>query len=160
RNARVLLLDFEDRSKCVVLAGHPDVEGATISRDGQWVATGTWWGQPNVVRVANVRTGKVMWQWPAANPAPSFSPDSKWLATVGDACRLWEVGTWRLHRVIPQEPALGVAQAMAFSLDGKILAVSHSSRIVRLLEHATGQELARLAAPHAVEIVGLYFSAD
>src|SRR5262249_47999422 len=46
------------------------------------------------------------------------------------------------------------------SLDGKILAVSHSSRIVRLLEHATGQELARLAAPHAVEIVGLYFSAD
>ena len=91
---------------------------------------------------------------------PAFSPDGKWLATNGDECRLWEVGSWRLDRVIPRGEARGNSKALAFSRDGKVLAIAYSSRVIRLVEPSTGRELATLAAPHAVGVARLCFSPD
>jgi hypothetical protein len=73
--------------------------------------------------------------------------------------RFWQVGSWQPGRVIPKEQS-GFATALAFTRDGKILAVAHSARQVRLLDVATGRELASLTAPDPQRVFHLCFSPD
>jgi len=49
---------------------------------------------------------------------------------------------------------------MTFSRDGKILAVCHSWRTIRLINPHTGEELATLEAPKPFMICSLSFNAD
>jgi WD40 repeat protein len=49
---------------------------------------------------------------------------------------------------------------MAFSADGSMLAVAHSTREVRLIDPATGFSLATLAAPNPQIVSCLAFSPD
>jgi WD40 repeat protein len=89
-----------------------------------------------------------------------FSPNGKWLLT-GDNLefRLWEVGTWRLVYSIPRGDT-GYAAFMAFSADSSLLALTSNRETVRLVEPATGRELATLEAPEANDIHHLSFSLD
>ncbi len=72
----------------------------------------------------------------------AFSPDSRLLATGGrdNTARLWDLATGQQLREFPGHP--GWIQAVAFSRDGRTLAVSHW-RSVRLWEVSTGKERRR-----------------
>src|SRR5205823_5961607 len=63
-------------------------------------------------------------------------------------------------KAIPQEDTHGSAGAVAFSRDGKTLAIAYSSRVVRLIETSSGRELATLTAPHPLGVSWLCFSPD
>jgi serine/threonine protein kinase/WD40 repeat protein len=157
----VLLFDPADPGNAVQL---PDHVGSTnrlaVSADGRWVATRSWWDRPDKLRVSDVRTGKLVRTDTLKFGGAEFSPDSRWLVTGGDACRIWETGTWRLERTIEPPPGLGDVVYAAFAPDGITLAIGHENRVVRLVDARTGDELAILPAPDLPAIDRLCFSPD
>ena len=49
---------------------------------------------------------------------------------------------------------------IAYSRDGALVAVGHTQQDIRLLDAATGQQLATLAAPHPANVESIVFSHD
>jgi WD40 repeat protein len=92
-------------------------------------------------------------QWDA------FSPDGRWLVTGAQAeFRLCRVGSWRLDRTIARDSGDEMTELIAFTGDGRSMAITPSQRRARLVETATGRVLAKLAVPGPRQIRGLCFS--
>ena len=99
----------------------------------------------------------------------AFSPDGRLLATAtlgGGAVKLWEVATGRELRTFAggATPA-GNVPAVAFSRDGRMLAVGAGDNTVRVWDVATGRELQTFSAAgnslfSAAGVAHLAFSAD
>jgi WD40 repeat protein len=130
-----------------------DVRHCAVSPDGHWVATGKHsCRDPFAVRVWDAASGDLIKKLPTGEQCPvEFSPDGKWLLTLGGGGRLWEVGTWE------EGPRVG-GRAFAFSPNGAVLAVADEPGEVRLVEPATGREYARLSVP--VPVWPTCFSGD
>jgi serine/threonine protein kinase/WD40 repeat protein len=141
----------------VRLPGHHDVRSVSVSPDGRWVATGSWGGTG--AKVWDAATGRLV-----ANLVPThaqvrvaFSPDGKWLATTPcrQVGRLWATDSWQ------EGPSLGVnSGTVAFSPDGRLLAVETGQNTVRLLDPDTGREYARLEDPNQDRAWWMAFSPD
>lgn len=136
-----------------------EVWHCAVSPDGRWVATGSHGlYQGSGARIWDARTGKHVADLPVGEFCPvSFSPDGRWLLTGHRDFRLWSVGDWQ------EGPALGRAATgagSAFTADGRLLALSDSLAVVRLVEPATGRELARLTAPEQTRLVPKCFTPD
>jgi serine/threonine protein kinase/WD40 repeat protein len=156
----VVLLDPQQPAKAVVLPGHTgSTNRLAVSPDGRWVVAKTSWDLPDKLRVSDVQTHQVVWTYPVNTPG-EFSPDSGRLVTGGDACRIWETGTWRLERTIVPEAGLGTVMHAAFAPDGIVLAIAYETRVVRLVDSRTGQELATLPAADLPAVDRLCFSPD
>lgn len=137
----------------------PNVSYIALSPNGQWAATGTWRGTGT--RIWNLHSGQQIGkELPGGDACVAFSPDGRWLVNgTKDEYRFWEVGSWHPGLGIPRKALVGPGP-MAFTADGKILAIAHSSQEVRLIETATGRELATLAAPEPYYIHWLCFRPD
>src|SRR5262249_38675873 len=128
-----------------------------VSRDGRWAAT---IGRPAPVRVWDLETGRLVRRLPAAGARAAVSPDGRWLVVgSGAAYQYVEVGTWRDGPRVDRDDA-PLPGLLTFSADGRVLAVAHSSREVRLLDAATATPIASLAAPDPHLISSLAFSPD
>ncbi len=138
----VLHRDRPDRR--VILGPQHDVRFSAVSPDGKLVVTGSHWsdGRSKSVRIWDAETGLPIRELPMEGSTKmNFSPDGKWLLTMGADTRLWEVGAWREGRRL--SGSIG-----AFSPDGRLLAVGNStSGEIRLEETATGREVASLIGP-------------
>jgi WD40 repeat protein len=130
---------------------HYDCRQAAVSPDGRLVATTTHWGTG--IKVWDARTGGPVKELPdpGGGPRLTFSPDSRWLLDTRG--RRWAVGTWA-------EAARHPAGPLAFSPDGRVLAVASSPGEVRLFDFPAGRELARLTDPHQDHPDALTFSPD
>jgi serine/threonine protein kinase/WD40 repeat protein len=151
----VMRLDRE--SKPVELSGHVSAARIAISPDGKWVATGTWQGFG--VRVWEAGTGRLIKDvFPDANSATvAFSSDGQWLvAGAKEMYRFWKVETWSHSRDMPGT----FPYAMAFDPRGSLLAISQSRYFIRLVEPATGRELATLEPPSPEPLSWLCFTPD
>ena len=58
------------------------------------------------------------------------------------------MGTWEPRHAVTRDHAGDLGGRAAFTRDGKMLAIVHSRTLVKLIESATGQELAALEAGH------------
>jgi WD40 repeat protein len=122
-----------------------NVRDTAVSPDKRWVVTCSWWADPvSDVRVWDARTGEPIRELPlrGGTYAAWFSPDNRWLVTTcfGVECRLWEAGTWREVRHYRDA-------YVAFSPDGRVMALSDAAGQIRLVEPATDREVARLTGP-------------
>jgi WD40 repeat protein/serine/threonine protein kinase len=163
-SGRVVLTDLRDPRKQSLLTGcPPGLNHAILSPDGRWAALSFWGTLQDGLRIVQTSDGQVVKKFPDSLERETtaectnavFSPDGRWLVTGGDECRFWEVGTWRLDRVLPKAAAPGDVRGLAFRQDGKVLAIHYSS-VVRLVDPVDGVELATLPGPR-----GVYrFSAD
>jgi WD40 repeat protein len=159
KRAQVIVLDRrEGREVCI--PGHAEVNWVVLSPDGRWVASSTWGSGQRLVRVANVQSRAVVREWKDDLRLGCFSPDGRWFVTGGDECRVWEVGSWRLVKTIPAPPTFGRTVTAAFRPDGKVLALSYATRVVRLVDPESGCELAALTSPFPLNVSSLAFSLD
>ena len=142
----------------LVLQPQIDVRSTAVSPDKRWVVTSSFHGQePNPwVRIWNAQTGAHERDLDLHGTTwAGFSPDSRWLATrtLGQDCRLWEVGTWREVRRYPHAE-------FAFSPDERTLALDDVHGQVRLVETATDCEIGRLVGPEPIWYDPACFSPD
>jgi WD40 repeat protein/serine/threonine protein kinase len=87
----------------------------------------------------------------------AFSPDGRWLASVGDLeTRIWDVATGKQVRTLKGHTEEGLA--VAFNADGTILATSANDDTVRLWNVGAWNEIAELK--HSARVYGLAFTGD
>jgi WD40 repeat protein/tRNA A-37 threonylcarbamoyl transferase component Bud32 len=136
-----------------------NVSSIALSPNGKWAAIGSWHG--NGTRIWDLHSGQQIGkELPGGDARVAFSPDGRWLVNgTKDEYRFWEVGSWQPGLRIPRIPE-ALAGPLAFSTDGKLLAIAHSLREVHLIETATGRELATLTAPEPHPVAWLCFRPD
>jgi len=143
----------------VLFRPHPGIMTIALSPDERWLATGVWTG-PTLIWDTKSPNEPVR-QLPAIRAFVGFSPDGKWLVTGGpDAFRFWKVGSWQAGPVFHREHLSQGLGALAFSKDGRILAVAHSAQNVKLIDTDSLKEIAMLSAPDPQLIWDLSFSQD
>jgi len=142
----------------VQLTPHADVRYVSVSADGKLVATGS--HSDAAVKIWDAAAGTLLKVLPEATWRPAFSPDGKWLGTVGGGYRLWKVGTWE------EGPKIGGGEGAAFSpdtdtdTDSTMLAVESGEGSIRLVDPNTGNEYARLEDPSQDRARHITFSPD
>ena len=169
-DGRTLVVEDADGYRAVVV--HPELDKTTIlnggshglfiavSPDGNWAARGNY-GKDGV-EVWDARTGKRVCDLPVKGTATvAFSPDGQWLVTAANVYEFWRTGSWQLQRSIPGTSGGNQGGRIAFSLKGKVMAITISSNLVQLIETNTGRVLADLeATPKPSWVQWLCFSSD
>jgi WD40 repeat protein len=153
----VIVQNADDPSKRFTLGPHPAVGNIALSADGRWLASGPWHGH-NSIMIWEVPSGRVVWELPCVDGWPAFSPDGRWLATHTEKdYRLWHTGSWRARPWRAGDPNQG--WEMAFSRDSETLAIIAGATI-KLIEVASGNELATLKGPDPPPVTWVSFSPD
>jgi WD40 repeat protein len=132
------------------LAPDMDLWSAAISPDGRWLVTGQ--DASGVIQLWDAATGEFKRTLMENGASPRFSTDGRWLAVGGRDGRLFRVETW--------EEGPRLANTGRFAPDGSMLAVWTDTAAVRLVETATGRELARLEDPELERAREILFSQD
>lgn len=157
---RGLIQGYRSGTNFVQLAGSEYSTSIAASADGRWIAAGYWNG-PNI-RLWDAQTGRMVRQLSTMNSAHvAFTPDSRWLvAGASDDYCFWNVETGASGLRIPRAQAGTIWGPMAFTRDGKVMAIAHSRWLVQLIETSTGRELAALEQPDAQTVAWLAFNPD
>jgi WD40 repeat protein/tetratricopeptide (TPR) repeat protein len=137
-----------------------DVRNCAVSPDGRWVATGNHWDLGIGVIVWDAQTSRPVKNLNIGGSLVRFSPDGNWLLTSGGGYyQLWTVGTWEEGPPLKKDDH-SVCAGAAFTSDGQMLALSGEESQVRLVEVATGAEIARLTVPEQTNLAPQCFSGD
>src|SRR5262249_51500288 len=139
-NHRGVIVNLERPADSPVRLPCPNINSIAVHPTGHWVATGTWKGDG--LKVWDLRTRELVHRF-NSDAAVAMSPDGKWLAGgTGKGYHLWEVGSWRPGSVFPRKGLGDLVGGLAFSPDGRVLAINPSPGLVRLIDVATDRELA------------------
>ncbi len=159
--SRLVLMSFNAPARTVDFKPHdPNTDGAAISPDNQWVVTvshhssGAWlWDATKGTRVRQLTTNM--------NTSAEFSPDGKTLmtCTAQEYC-LWDTVDWRVRHRVEIRKGSDTPGPLAFSRDGRVLALAPKRRLIKLLNPQTGAEIASLTAPVVQNLRWLAVSPD
>ncbi len=158
-SGRAVIVDLETESVRCTLTPHPLVSAGVLSSDGRWAAT-SGWHSPNV-KVWNAHTGALVKEFTTGvQNAAYFSPDSQtFVASLGGTYRIYDVPSWRLARevrcALPSFPGW-----VAFSPDGRFVALETSPAVVNIIHAETGAVCARLEDPESGRSRWLGFTSD
>jgi WD40 repeat protein len=143
------------------LGTHDGLWGVTLSPDGRWAASVG--GLDNTVCVWDVARGDVVRRLPHGRDrwcGATFSPDGRWLVIgVRSEFCFWEVGSWEPKARLPREPR-SLCSSVAFTPDGRLLALVQGRNRIHLHDAATLRQLATLEVPGPADLWGLSLSPD
>jgi tetratricopeptide (TPR) repeat protein len=161
----VNLIDLTPRPRVVQSWRTRTADFVASSPDGRWVATGSAPGGGFLVWDTLRKAAARRWDT-GGDVYVAFSPDGRWLvsgtggsAYTGAECCFWEVGTWERGPSIPLERTTSAAQ-LAFSDDGRMLAVLRTMTEILLLDPRDLRELARLQSREPMILCAIRFSPD
>jgi WD40 repeat protein len=140
---------------------HSTVAGlnrVALSADGKWVAALPYSSSPRG-SLWEVGSGRRVRHFTAAGSAYlSFSPDSRWLVTgAGNGYDFQSVRTGAIERRIARENNYFQAP-LAFSQDGRLLAVAPDRTTIRVLNADSGEALFTLTPPDPPMVSWLCFN--
>src|SRR4029450_9660833 len=100
-------------------------------------------------------------EWPLGQQTRVFfTPDSRALITCrGDAFTFWDVETLQPIRRLDRDVAVTPGY-VAFSADGKLMALEMAPAVIHLQEVASGRTVAKLEDPHGDRAGWMGFSPD
>jgi RNA polymerase sigma factor (sigma-70 family) len=151
----ISLLDPVTGKVIRLLKGLDKVRSAAFSPDGNTLLSGD---ESHHIRVWDVATGKEIHTISnQLNIAAALAPTGRLLASAGTEIRFWDTTTWKKIRTFPGYG--GGEPTLAFSPDGKLLAISGHDQVVRLWDVATLKEK-ELPPGHQSPVGSLCFSAD
>jgi serine/threonine protein kinase/WD40 repeat protein len=140
------VLDLETGAVRQNLDRHPLGEIRALSGDGRWAASSGW--HSDRVRLWNAGTGRMVHEWTLGKRNfVSFTPDSRALIiSRGDEFSFWDVETLQPIQRLPRDgtPFPGW---VAFSPDGRLMALEMAPAVLHLKEAATGRTVAKLQDP-------------
>jgi WD40 repeat protein len=143
------------------LGTHDGLSGVALSPDGCWAASAS--RLNNAVRIWDVAQGTLVRQLPTDGeyPGATFSPDGRQLVTgVRNDFFFWDVGSWELKARLPRAPR-SLFSSVAFTRDGRLLAVVEGRNRIHLRDAATLRLLATLETPGGrASLTGLSLSPD
>jgi serine/threonine protein kinase/WD40 repeat protein len=109
----------------------------SVSPDGRWVAFGI---HQDRMKVYDAESGECVWQAPTDTWAHCrFSADGRWLAVDIGGSQLFAVGTWA--------PGPKLGRHIVWDTTEDLAVMGQRDGVYRLVELATGRELARLEDP-------------
>ena len=129
----------------------------TISANGRWITT---LEKTKGIQVWDAHRGTLATNLnvPARNGG-HFSPDNRWLVAAGAGeYRFWEIDSWKPGVRIPAGESSSIRSAVAFTRDGKVVAISADDDRIRLYFAGTEHQLATLPAARLLTYLG--FSPD
>jgi WD40 repeat protein len=141
------------------LGVHPSGEVRALSGDGRWAASCGW--HSDRVRLWNLGTGQMVHEWVLGKQTSvCFTPDSRELIiSRGDAFSFWDVETLRLIRRLPRD-VTQFPGAVAFSPDGRLMAMEMAPAVIHLKEVTTGRTVAQFEDPHGDRATWQGFTPD
>jgi serine/threonine protein kinase/WD40 repeat protein len=139
---------------------HYAVTSIAISPDAKWVGTNA--AEAFESKLWDAEDGKWVRDFPGMRTAGiAFSPDNHWLVFMTAQEYIFhQVGTWQPGPRVRRDYGGYSPGPLAFSGDGKMVAIAYSARSIRLIDSASGREIATLAAPVPETLQALCFSPD
>ena len=130
-----------------------------VSPDLRFLVASAWKG--GGTQIWDLAQGTARAQLQDEGGSLGFSADGRRLGVGGSTeFRFYDTTTWQVVRRVERDAASALSGILAFSPDGRYVALSHSIRQVRLLTAEAGEVLANLGAPHLERITSLSFSRD
>jgi signal transduction histidine kinase len=132
-----------------------------ISPDGRWIVTGFNFGEDDVPRVWDTRSGEVATKFEAETSLAAFSPDGRWLGLAGmDRYSIWSVGDWQRHGGFERPDPSLLHGTLAFSREGGLLALASTRRTVQLRTMLPEQVLFDLIGPTPQSVNNIRLALD
>jgi serine/threonine protein kinase/WD40 repeat protein len=138
---------------------HPDACFVALSPDAKWLATSGW--HSDRVRLWNAQSGELAWEQRVGDKTRvSFTPDNHELIVArGGEFTFLDVGTWQVNRKLRREVGLYPGD-VAFSPDGKLVAMEMAPGVIHLKELSTHRTVAQLKDPYGDRGQWMAFSFD
>jgi signal transduction histidine kinase len=154
-----LILELPGLEVRQVLKGSRGFCVTDLSADGKWAASAKRFDDEIVVW--ELAGGEIAHRFTDAQASVAFSPDNRWLV-VGTAAsyRFHRLGTWEVEREISRAGTPGVPPPVAFSHDGRLVALCRDAATPELVDGETGEPWLRLTAPRSRNVRLLRFSPD
>jgi len=153
------ILELQTGAVRHTLGVHPDGQVQAVSRDGRWAASCGWFADR--ARLWDVATGEMVHEWVLGKRARVFfTPDSRTVVIAsGDEFSFWDVATRRLIRRLPRDMPQYPGW-VAFTTDGRRMALEMAPGVIHLMDSASGQTRARLEDPHGDRATWQGFTPD
>jgi eukaryotic-like serine/threonine-protein kinase len=126
---------------------HPNMDSITLSPDAQWLATAGWFSAQ--AQVWNTQTEEAtLTVKPGERTRVSFTPDGrKIVVTTSQAYTFYDFKTHKITHRFQRQVSVHLGW-IAFTSDGKLMAMEISPGLIRLCEVETGRTIAHLQDPN------------
>ncbi|MBL8878036.1 MAG: protein kinase [Phycisphaerales bacterium] len=157
---QVFVKDLETDAVLFERSVAPGGVNPSISADGHWAFVGNWKGTQHRAILMRL-DGGASHEFEGEHVEGRVAPRGDRAAVcTPDSVEVWDLARDAARFRIPREPAQPMAGPMAFSPNGRILAIAKSAYDVQLVSAEDGRVLVRLPNPRLNVIVDLDFSPD
>jgi WD40 repeat protein len=170
RDDQTISVVSESAGQCVILdlatgavvstgMTHAAAAFVAVSPDGERLATSGW--HSSRVKFWDLRGGRLIKQWEVGSSSRIFiTPDNRELIVArGGDFTIHDLKTLAVNRTIPREIGL-FPGLVAFTADGKLMALEMAPGVIHLKEITLGRTVARLEDPQGDQSTWLGFTPD
>jgi WD40 repeat protein/predicted Ser/Thr protein kinase len=157
---RLVVTPIQSSTNQIRVGPHFGSRWAAIDRDGRHVVTGSL--SDKQLRVWDVTRNRMLLDLSAGGHTgcAAFSPDGRWLATLGEEGLLWTIGQWtNATATLFASGETGLGDGV-FSADSRWIAVVANLREIHLFDAASARRVAMFQAPESLGVQALALSPD